>query len=296
MSAVDDIIFETMLRVENKDIFVDLKRNRSGVYLKISERNGNSRNTVLIPASGILRLKKVLDDVALATVKSTGVSRERRNRIAGDPEITSRSLYVTGLTWDTEEDELIQHFSQAGAVNSAAILRQRRNGNTKSSMGCGVVEYATRELAMEAVVSMNETELKGRTIRCREDRVPDEDESTSEEFQATEGQPGQSAVVAPRARTVRNDTSARKLTGGVAEPNKVFVTSLTWDTTEDDLAEYFGTAGAVTSATILSTGKGRSMGSGIVEFAENASVAEAIARLSNVDFKGRTIAVREYFQ
>jgi hypothetical protein len=55
MSSGDDIIFETMLRVENKDIFVDLKRNRSGVYLKISERNGNSRNTVLIPSSGIVR-------------------------------------------------------------------------------------------------------------------------------------------------------------------------------------------------------------------------------------------------
>jgi hypothetical protein len=73
MSAGDDTIFETMLRVENKDIFVDLKKNRSGVYLKISERNGTSRNTVLIPASGIPRLKKVLEDVALASIKTKGV-------------------------------------------------------------------------------------------------------------------------------------------------------------------------------------------------------------------------------
>ena len=70
MSSVDDIIFETMLRVENKDIFIDLKKNRSGVYLKISERNGSSRNTVLIPASGITRLKRVLDDVAAASLKT----------------------------------------------------------------------------------------------------------------------------------------------------------------------------------------------------------------------------------
>ena len=67
MRAEDDVIFETMLKVENKDIFIDLKRNKSGVYLKISERNGSSRNTVLIPISGITRLKKVLDDVSLAT-------------------------------------------------------------------------------------------------------------------------------------------------------------------------------------------------------------------------------------
>lgn len=291
MSNVDDIIFETMLRVENKDIFVDLKRNRSGVYLKISERNGASRNTVLIPASGILRLKKVLDDVALATVKTTGVSRERKNRIAGDPEITSRSLYVTGLTWDTEEDELIQHFTQAGTVVSAAVLRQRRNGNTKSSMGCGVVEFASREIAMAAVAIMNETELKGRMIRCREDRVPDEEEAAVEEV--PDARHGAVATVSPRARV---EPATKKTLGAIAEPTKVFVTSLTWDTTEDDLAQYFGLVGAVTSTTILSSRKGRSMGSGIVEFADKASVAEAISRLSNVDFKGRVIAVREYFQ
>ena len=291
MSNVDDIIFETMLRVENKDIFVDLKRNRSGVYLKISERNGSSRNTVLIPASGILRLKKVLDEVALATVKTSGVSRERRNRIAGDPEITSRSLYVTGLTWDTEEDELIEHFTKAGAVISAAILRQRRNGNTKSSMGCGVVEYATREIAVEAVAIMNETELKGRMIRCREDRVPDDDEVAPEE--SPDVPHSTVAAVAPRTRT---ENPTRKTTGSIAEPTKVFVTSLTWDTTEDDLAQYFGQIGTVSSTTVLSSRKGRSMGSGIVEFADKSSVAEAISRLSNVDFKGRVIAVREYFQ
>ena len=75
MSVIDDIIYETMLRVENKDIFVDLKRNHSGTYLKISERNGNSRNTVLIPASGIAKLKRVLDDVALASLKTKGSVR-----------------------------------------------------------------------------------------------------------------------------------------------------------------------------------------------------------------------------
>lgn len=73
MRTDDDTIFETMLKVENKDIFIDLKKNKSGVYLKISERNGTSRNTVLIPISGIARLKKVLDKVTSAseTIKGT---------------------------------------------------------------------------------------------------------------------------------------------------------------------------------------------------------------------------------
>lgn len=51
-------------RIENKDIFVDLRRNASGTYLKLSERKGTLRKTVLIPASGIARLQTVLDEVA----------------------------------------------------------------------------------------------------------------------------------------------------------------------------------------------------------------------------------------
>lgn len=64
-----------MVRVENKDIFVDLKRNRNGVYLKISERSGSGRNTVLIPSSGIQRLKTILDEVSKLSDASGNVVR-----------------------------------------------------------------------------------------------------------------------------------------------------------------------------------------------------------------------------
>jgi hypothetical protein len=59
--------------VENKDIFVDLKKNRGGVYLKISERNDSGRNTVMIPASGISRLKTVLEEISKETSKLKSV-------------------------------------------------------------------------------------------------------------------------------------------------------------------------------------------------------------------------------
>lgn len=34
----DESIFERVLGIENKDVFVDLKSNKGGMYLKISER------------------------------------------------------------------------------------------------------------------------------------------------------------------------------------------------------------------------------------------------------------------
>ena len=97
--------------------------------------------------------------------------------MAGDPEITTRSVYVMGLTWDTDDAELADHFRQAGTVVSSSILRQRRGGASKASMGCGVVEFTNREMALHACQVLNLTELKGRQIRCREDRNPDADDS-----------------------------------------------------------------------------------------------------------------------
>ena len=60
-------------RIENKDLFVDLRRNENGVYLKLSERKGTVRNTVLITASGILRLKNVLEEALQISMKNVKI-------------------------------------------------------------------------------------------------------------------------------------------------------------------------------------------------------------------------------
>ena len=217
--------------------------------------------------------------------------RERKQRVAGDPEVVARSVYVTGLTWDTEEDELIKHFSQVGPVVTAVVLRQRRNGNTKASMGCGVVEYETRESALAAMTSMNETELKGRSIRVREDRAPEE-EVAEDKVNDESG----NVAAAPKSRSVSKvPRKSPQERSNVPEPNKVFVTSLSSDVTGDDLVQHFSSVGVVVSAEILSTRKGRTICSGIVSFEDNATVAESIAKLNKVEFKGRGIVVREYF-
>lgn len=51
-------------RVENKDLFIDVRRNENGTYLKLSERKGKLRKTVLIPASGIKKLQAALEEVS----------------------------------------------------------------------------------------------------------------------------------------------------------------------------------------------------------------------------------------
>lgn len=285
MSSSDETLYEQLVHVENKDIFVDLKKNKNGVYLKLSERNqGNgSRNTVLIPASGITRLRMVIDEVAQVLQRSSakGVSRERKNRVADDPGITSRSIYCNGLPWETTDEELAAHFSKAGTVVSAVVLKKRTQRHGQSSMGCGVVEFATREMALNAVQNMAISELGGRTVKAREDRAPEE-VSAPTDLPAVGGKGG--------------NASRRSHEGKVPEPNKVFITGLAWETTSEQLRDLcMERVGTVVNAEALANKRGRATGNGIVEFSSPEEASRAIATLNGFEFMGRTLALREYY-
>jgi len=279
----DESLFEKVLRVETKDIFVDLKKNRNGVYLKISERNGATRNTVLIPASGLERLKNVLDD-AIISAKDKGISSSRiKKQRAVDPEIRVRSVYVSGLSWNTTNEDLLQHMSAAGSCLKATVLRVKN----RRSLGCGVVEYDSHETAAHAVKVLNDTELDGRKIHCREDR----DLSGGEGEGEVEEEGGR-----PNTSSVPKDKPTSKPGGEkIMDAYKVFCTNLSWDTTADELSVHLSSTGEVLDSEILRR-NGRSLGCGYVEFSNPDSVALAISQLNGQELKGRPLVIREYYQ
>lgn len=273
----DNTIYSTLLKIENKDIFIDLKRNGFGVYLKISERNGTNRNTVLIPSSGILRLKKCLDEVAEASMSSKVVSRERKVRVAANPEIVARSIYVTGITWDTTDEDLSAHYSSAGIVVNAVVLKKRR-GQKETSMGCGVVEFQSPEMAEFAVKSMATSQLKGRTVYCREDEPVQyyEDDETN------------------TTPTYENDNKKTHQQDLSNHSKKVFIGNLDYGTTVEDLHQTFIVCGNLVSKELLMSKKGKPIGSGVVEFNSAAEAAACIAQLDGNIIRGRPIKLREY--
>eukprot|EP00596_Hydrurales_sp_CCMP1899_P010513 CAMPEP_0119042254 /NCGR_PEP_ID=MMETSP1177-20130426/14489_1 /TAXON_ID=2985 /ORGANISM="Ochromonas sp, Strain CCMP1899" /LENGTH=321 /DNA_ID=CAMNT_0007008905 /DNA_START=141 /DNA_END=1106 /DNA_ORIENTATION=- len=178
---------ETVLNLETKDLYIDLEKKLSTLYVKISEQIGiqKVRNAVLIPVSGINKLQKVLDDVRLIASNDaknpkpiSNVSVQRKE-LAKDGEVVGRSIYVSCLTWDTDEDDLVQHFTQAGAVVNAVVFRQRRNAKAKGSFGFGLVEFETRQAAVGSLEMMNGTDLKGSLIAVRADRAPEEEPVTT---------------------------------------------------------------------------------------------------------------------
>jgi RNA recognition motif-containing protein len=76
--------------------------------------------------------------------------------------------------------------------------------------------------------------------------------------------------------------------------NKLFVGSLAYTATDDDLAALFGTVGTVQSAkVIVDRDTNRSKGFGFVEMSTDEEAQEAIKQLDGKELNGRAIAVNE---
>lgn len=75
---------------------------------------------------------------------------------------------------------------------------------------------------------------------------------------------------------------------------KLFVGSLSWNTTDDQLKDFFATAGTVVSASVIvDRDTNRSKGFGFVEMSSDAEAKAAVEQLNNKELDGRTIVVNE---
>ncbi|MCA1899294.1 MAG: RNA-binding protein [Chloroflexi bacterium] len=72
-----------------------------------------------------------------------------------------KKLYVGNLPYATTEDELKAHFSKAGTVVSAALIKDRATGRAK---GFGFVEMSNAEEAQKAISMFHGQEFMGRTL------------------------------------------------------------------------------------------------------------------------------------
>ena len=75
---------------------------------------------------------------------------------------------------------------------------------------------------------------------------------------------------------------------------KVFVGSLPWATTSDDLKDLFSQAGTVVTATVMvDKMTGRSRGFGFVEFETDDQAQQAVSMFNGKDYNGRALVVNE---
>ena len=77
-------------------------------------------------------------------------------------------------------------------------------------------------------------------------------------------------------------------------PVRLFVGNLSYEATEAELRQHFGTIGPVAYCYLPTDREtGRPRGFAFVEFSDDANAHEAISRLNNQPFRGRPLAVKE---
>ena len=78
-----------------------------------------------------------------------------------------KKLYVGGLSYTTDVEEVKELFLKAGEVISANIIKDKF---TNQSRGFGFVEMATEAQAAEAIRMFNGKELGGRNLVVNESK------------------------------------------------------------------------------------------------------------------------------
>ena len=71
------------------------------------------------------------------------------------------NIFVAKLSYDTQDDDLREVFEAYGEVGSVNVIMDKMTGRSK---GFAFVEMENDEEAQEAIRSLDNTELQGRTI------------------------------------------------------------------------------------------------------------------------------------
>ena len=172
--------------------------------------------------------------------------------------------------------DLKDHFKQCGNVVRADVLEEP-GGRSK---GCGIVEFALADEAARAISTLNDTELKGRTIFVREDR----------EVSSVPPSHGHGHGRGHMGSSTSGSNGGATATVGT----RVYVGNLSWDVTWPQLKDHFKAAGAVAHADVPVGDDGRSRGYGVIEFKFPKDALYAIHTLNGSILGGRPIKLREY--
>lgn len=79
----------------------------------------------------------------------------------------NKKLYVGNLDYSVTQDDLREHFSEAGEIVDAVVITDRQSGRSK---GFGFVEFSSEDEAKKAIESFDQKDFKGRTIVVNEAR------------------------------------------------------------------------------------------------------------------------------
>ncbi|KAL0490295.1 RNA-binding protein [Acrasis kona] len=92
--------------------------------------------------------------------------RQGRQEPTTPTELTGKQVFVKNLPYDTQTDDLVEHFKKSLNVSSAEVAKD----SSGKSRGFGTVLFETAEDAQNAITSFSNTDFQGRQIQVTIDR------------------------------------------------------------------------------------------------------------------------------
>ncbi|MBN1960286.1 MAG: RNA-binding protein [Deltaproteobacteria bacterium] len=77
----------------------------------------------------------------------------------------SKKLFIGGINWNTNEDELRQAFAQFGEISDLKIISERDTGRSR---GFGFISFVNSNDANNAINEMNGRKLAGSILKVNE--------------------------------------------------------------------------------------------------------------------------------
>ncbi|KAK5952925.1 g-strand binding protein [Knufia fluminis] len=184
-----------------------------------------------------------------------------------------RRVYVGNLAYDVKWHHLKDFMRQAGE-------------------GCGIVEYATRDQAQQAIATLSNQSLMGRLVYVREDR------ETEPRFTGppTRGDFGGGMRGGFQAGGGGGGYGNQMGGGAGGGGRQLYISNLPFNVGWQDLKDLFRGAaqeGSVIRADVHVDATGRPKGTGIVAFESPNDARNAIQQFNGYDWQGRALEVRE---
>jgi RNA recognition motif-containing protein len=94
------------------------------------------------------------------------------------------NIYVSNLSFNVQDEDLKDFFSEYGEVSSAKVITDKFTGKSR---GFGFVEMPDNEAAQKAIAELDQATVENRTIRVMEAKPKEEKAPRSNNFRSNSG-------------------------------------------------------------------------------------------------------------
>ncbi|KAL2454804.1 RNA-binding protein 1 [Abeliophyllum distichum] len=186
-------------------------------------------------------------------------------------ETDERKLFVGGISWDTTDEILKEHFSKYGTVVSSVIAKDRNTGSPRGFAFICFSESSAVELALQ-----DSHEILGRMVDVKK-AIPRSEQQQSQQ---------------QHNRRLNRDDRSNGRSNDKFRTKKIFVGGLSANLTEEEFRSYFEKFGMITDVVIMQDSvTHRPRGFGFITFDLEDSV-EDVMQKNFYELSGKLVEVK----